>query len=55
MKMPDLQEWIRRYGGYRLVPWPEWDRAMAEYQEARRERVRAELAMSEKKADRGGP
>ncbi len=51
MKMPDLQELIRRYGGYDKITaeaWAEWDREKAEWQQARW------LALAEKKADGGG-
>jgi hypothetical protein len=27
-RYPDLQQWIKRYGGYTKIPWDEWDRAM---------------------------
>jgi hypothetical protein len=35
-KPPDLHEWIARYGGYTKIDWEAWDRAMEEYQSARR-------------------
>jgi hypothetical protein len=38
---PDLQELVRRFGGYdKITPeaWEEYDRAMAEWQERRRNR-----------------
>jgi hypothetical protein len=50
-KPPDLQEWIRRFGGYHNIPWPEWDAANAEYQCARRDYLPA-VEMSPRK--RGG-
>jgi hypothetical protein len=34
---PNLQEWVERYGGYHNIPWPEWDKANAEYQMNRRD------------------
>ena len=40
LEPPDLQEWVRRYGGYNNIPWADWDRANAEYQTARRERLK---------------
>jgi len=39
---PNLQEWVARYGGYANIPWAEWDRANAEWQERRREVLRGE-------------
>jgi hypothetical protein len=33
---PDLQEWIAKYGGYRNIPWVEWDKAMEEINYLRR-------------------
>jgi hypothetical protein len=29
-KYPDLQEWVRRYGGYWNIPWDQWDAAVAD-------------------------
>jgi hypothetical protein len=26
--IPDLQEWLARYGGYWEIPWDRWDAAM---------------------------
>ncbi len=31
-KGPDLQEWVRKYGGYWNIPWAEWDEANRSYQ-----------------------
>jgi hypothetical protein len=36
VRPPDLQEWVRRYGGYNRIDWEAWDRANAEYQAERR-------------------
>jgi hypothetical protein len=47
---PDLQEWIARYGGYLLIPWGDWDRAVAEYHERRRDELAAELRESRRGA-----
>ena len=33
---PDLQEWVRRYGGYWNIPWDKWDAAVAAYEIERR-------------------
>jgi hypothetical protein len=35
-KPPDLQEWVARYGGYNEIDWEAWDKAMADYEAARR-------------------
>jgi hypothetical protein len=43
-KPPDLQEWVARHGGYNRIPWDQWDKAMAEYQQARREILLQEIS-----------
>jgi hypothetical protein len=43
---PDLQELVARFGGYNKITaegWAEYDRAMAEYQQQRREVIAGEL------------
>jgi hypothetical protein len=41
---PNLHEFISRFGGYAAVTaegWTEWDRLIAEWQQARRDRLRS--------------
>jgi hypothetical protein len=43
---PDLTEWVARHGGYHQMPWPEWDKAVADWQMRRRERLEQERLAS---------
>jgi hypothetical protein len=45
---PDLQEWVRKHGGYGRIPWDEWDAAV----EKAREDHRTLLAMEKAEAQR---
>lgn len=40
---PDLQEWVARYGGYWRIPWPLWDKAIADARQARRDALLDDL------------
>jgi hypothetical protein len=39
---PDLQEWVRRAGGYRNIDWLAWDAAVAAWREKYREHLERE-------------
>jgi len=55
---PDLQELVREHGGYEKITAPAWaafDRANAEYQARRRERLRQEQAHIPSKHGRRRP
>lgn len=36
---PDLQEWVRVWGGYHNIPWADWDAAYADWNARRLERL----------------
>jgi len=40
--IPDLQQWVARYGGYENMDWSEWDRAVARWREDRRQQLESE-------------
>jgi hypothetical protein len=43
---PDLQEWIERLGAWSQIPFNEWDHAVGEYQQGRREELQRDKAES---------
>jgi hypothetical protein len=45
-KPPDLQEWTARYGGYRRIPWDQWDKAVEDWRRARRAVIQDEVEVS---------
>ena len=43
---PDLQVWVELYGGWLEIPFNEWDHAVGEYQQGRREELQRDKAES---------
>ena len=44
LKPPDLQEWVKNYGGYQNIDWLAWDRAVELWREAYRQELEREKA-----------